>query len=312
MELVKRLARGDKTAIARAITIVENNEKDAVQIMKGVYPLAGKAHVIGITGPSGVGKSCLLDGLIGTYRKMCKKVGVIAVDPTSPFTGGAILGDRIRMQKHSLDEGVYIRSMGSRGSLGGLSHATKASIDILSAAGMDIILVETVGIGQVEVDIVRYADTIVIVLVPELGDGIQALKAGLLEIGDIFVVNKADHRDADKTVLTIRESLTLTDGKGWTPPVLKTIATTGKGMHELVAEIKNHWAYIDSSGARKGKHRDEVESEIIEKLENEFAEYLQREIASKSSFRELVQATASRHGDPRSAAEELFKEIMHK
>ncbi len=252
----------------------------------------------------------MVDQLIETYRKQGKTVGVIAVDPTSPFTGGAILGDRIRMQRHSLDEGVFIRSMGSRGSMGGLSRATKAAIDILTASGKDVVIVETVGIGQVEVDVVKYADTVVIVLVPELGDGVQALKAGLLEIGDIFVVNKADHEEADRAVQTILESLTFTQSKGWKPEVIKTVATSGKGIRDLVKTVEKHWKYLDSSRQGEARRLDQARDEILELLRDEFSEFLSEAILSKSIFKRLVRDVASQKLDPRSAALRLFEDIV--
>ncbi len=312
MDIVDELSRGDKAATARAISLVENNDALAREIMKKVFALRRDARVIGITGPSGVGKSCLVDRLIEYYRKQRKKIGVIAVDPTSPFTGGAILGDRIRMQRHSLDEGVFIRSMGSRGSLGGLSLATSSAIDILSASGKEIIILETVGIGQVEVDVVKYADTVLIVLVPELGDGIQALKAGLLEIGDIFVVNKADHEGADGTVLTILESLTFSESKGWRPPVVKTVATSGRGIHELIRAIQKRWDYLDTSGLGKRKRLNQAEEEVIDVLRSEFSEYVSEEVVSKAPFRKLMKQVASGKIDPRSAAERVFAEMIVK
>lgn len=312
MDLVKQLSRGDEIATARAITLVENNDPSAQQILKKVFKLPRKAHVIGVTGPSGVGKSCVVDRLIEAYRKQGMKVGVIAVDPTSPFTGGAILGDRIRMQRHSLDKGVFIRSMGSRGSMGGLSRATRASLDILSASGKDVVIVETVGIGQVEVDVVKFADTILIVLVPELGDGVQALKAGVLEIGDIFVVNKADHDGADKTVTTILESLTFSDSKGWKPIVVKTVATSGRGIHELTAGIEKHWDYLNSSRARERKKLNQATEEVLDIVREEFSEYLTDEVMSSASFQALIKEVASRSIDPHSAAEKVFAKMIAK
>jgi LAO/AO transport system kinase len=309
LDLVKRLSKGEKAAIARAITLLENDDPSSREIMKQIYSLRSKARVVGITGPSGVGKSCLADRLIETYRKKRKSVGVIAVDPTSPFTGGAILGDRIRMQRHSLDKGVFIRSMGSRGSLGGLSQATKGAIDILSAGKKDVILVETVGIGQAEVDINMYADTVLVVLVPELGDEVQALKAGLLEIADVFVVNKADHEGADKTVHTLLESLTFSDSGGWKPPILKTVATSGAGIRELLQVIEKHWNYLDTSGAGDRKKLSQARDEVVNLLRNEFLQYLTDEVVSKPFFKKTVAQVASRKVDPRSAASKLFSEI---
>ncbi len=310
MDLVKQLTTGDEVATARAISLVENNDATAPEIMRQVFRVRTKAHIIGVTGPSGVGKSCLVDRLIEAYRKQEKTVGVLAVDPTSPFTGGAILGDRIRMQKHSLDDGVFIRSMGSRGSLGGLSRATKAALDIISASGKDVVLVETVGIGQVEVDVVKCADTVLIVLVPELGDGVQALKAGVLEIGDIFVVNKADHEAADKTAAIVLESLTFSESRGWKPLVVKTVATTGRGIHELKQAISKHWDYLDSSPVRERKRLARAQEEVLDLLREGFSEYLSEEVISSASFKRLINQVVSRKIDPRSAAEKVFAGLL--
>lgn len=310
MDLVKLLSGGDKAATARAITLVENNDPTAHEIMREIFKIQRKTRIIGVTGPSGVGKSCLIDRLIEVYRKQGKTVGVLAVDPTSPFTGGALLGDRIRMQKHSLDKGVFIRSMGSRGSLGGLSRVAKSALDIISASGKEIVIVETVGIGQVEVDVVKYADTILIVLVPELGDGVQALKAGVLEIGDIFVVNKADHEGADKAVATILESLTLSDSKGWKPRVVKTTATTGIGIRELKQAIDKHWEYLDSAKVTERRTITRAQEEVLDLLRDEFSQYLDERVLSSDSFKRLMKEIASRKIDPRSAAEKVFNKIM--
>ncbi len=310
MNLVKQLTTGDEAATARAISLVENNDATAPEIMRQLFRVRTKAHIIGVTGSSGVGKSCLVDRLIEAYRKQGKTVGVLAVDPTSPFTGGAILGDRIRMQKHSLDDGVFIRSMGSRGSLGGLSRATKAALDIISASGKDVVLVETVGIGQVEVDVVKYADTVLIVLVPELGDGVQALKAGVLEIGDIFVVNKADHEGADKTAAIVLESLTFSESRGWKPLVVKTVATTGKGIYELKQAVNKHWDYLDSSLVREGKRLARAQEEVLDLLREGFSEYLSDEVISSASFKRLINQVVSRKIDPRSAAEKVFAGLL--
>ncbi len=310
MDLVKRLSDGDKAATARAITLVENNDPTSKKIMQEVFKLQTKARIIGVTGPSGVGKSCLVDKLIEVYRKRGKSVGVLAVDPTSPFTGGALLGDRIRMQKHSLDKGVFIRSMGSRGSLGGLSRAAKAALDIISASGKEIVIVETVGIGQVEVDVVKYADTILIVLVPELGDGVQALKAGVLEIGDIFVVNKSDHQGADKAMATILESLTFSQSRAWKPTVVKTEATTGKGVRELTLAIDKHWEYLDSSRVRNRRKITRAQEEILDFLRDEFSDYLDEKVTSSALFKRLVKEIASRKIDARTAAGKVFDRII--
>ena len=234
-EIIGGVLAGDRRSIARAISIIENEQPEAHEIVSAVYPHTGKAHIIGLTGPGGVGKSTLIEKIVREYRQEGKTVGVVAVDPTSPFTGGAFLGDRIRMQDLSTDEDVFIRSMASRNYPGGLARATKNAVKVLDAAGKDIVLVETVGAGQSEVEIIKVAQTIVLIQAPGLGDEIQAIKAGLMEIADIFVVNKADRENADKTVMDIQAMLQMNSkDKVWKPPILKTVALSGEGVPKLV------------------------------------------------------------------------------
>ena len=244
-EWAARLTRGDRVALARAITAVENDRADAKAVLGAVYGNAGQAQVVGITGAPGVGKSTLLNALIAKYRALDRKVGVVAVDPSSPISGGAILGDRIRMSEHGGDTGVFVRSLAARGHLGGLSRAAARVVDVMDAAGFDVIIVETVGTGQSEVEIMDIAQTVLVVSAPGLGDDIQAVKAGILEIADILVVNKADMPLADRTEAQLRDALALGQRGDWEVPVLKTASTTGEGIPELVDAIARHHAQLD-------------------------------------------------------------------
>jgi len=273
---VEQLLRGDRRAVARAISLIENGSSGADEILSEIYPHTGKAYRIGITGPPGAGKSTLTNKLAQWYRKQNIRVGIIAVDPTSPFTGGALLGDRVRMTEVELDSGVFIRSMASRGSLGGLSKKTREAADVLDASGMDVILLETVGVGQSELDIAGAADTTVVVLVPESGDGIQAMKAGLMEIADFFVLNKADRPGADQAVMSIKMILGFRphDAISWMPDVLKTVASEGKGIQEigdLIARHRSHLQQTDSLMARRRKRmKDRIEEIVQDQLKIEF------------------------------------------
>jgi LAO/AO transport system kinase len=307
MELVRRLLKGDKRACARLITLVENEAPEAKEALKILYPHTGRAHVIGVTGPPGAGKSSLVDKLTQYYRDHQKTVGIIAIDPSSPFTGGALLGDRIRMQDRATDSGVFIRSMGTRGHMGGLALATKDAIKILDAFGKDIIIVETVGTGQDEVDIIKAADTVLVVTMPSLGDDIQAIKAGILEIGDIFAVNKSDLDYADKAVIELEMMLDVNTGKRWHAPVLKTVANTGEGIDELAEAIQSHMEYLKEEGLFEEKRRMKVEMELLEVLN----QYIIREILDKARktdhFDILVSRIVQREMDCYTAAEELLQ-----
>src|SRR3984893_14091025 len=261
--LVDRIVGGDTRAVARAISKVEDGTRGASELMRGIFPHTGRGLVIGITGAPGAGKSSLVDKLALLYRQQNERVGIVCVDPSSPFSGGAILGDRIRMQTLGLDKGVFIRSMATRGNLGGLARATVDALAILDAAGYSKILVETVGVGQDEVEIVKAADVSVLVLVPGMGDDIQAIKAGIMEIGDVFVVNKADRAGADKTVNEVTMMMGLVEEHGdWIPPIVKTVASHGEGIAELDAALQKHLAYIKTSGELVRRNRERVRIRI--------------------------------------------------
>ncbi|KPU62631.1 GTPase [Thermococcus sp. EP1] len=312
-ELIERMLKGDKRATARLITFVENNEEKAREIVKKIYPYTGRAYIIGITGPPGSGKSTLVDKLIKKAREEGKVVGVIAIDPTSPFTGGALLGDRIRMQRHSTDPGVFIRSMATRGSLGGLAKATNDAIKILDAYGCDVIFVETVGVGQIEVDIVKTADTVVLVTVPGLGDDIQAIKAGLMEIADIFVVNKADKEGAEATMFELELMLDLEkekwNKKGWRPSIVSTIAFTNKGIEQLWEAINKHREFLLSSGEIEKKRKFRVEEEIKAIVSSTIARKIGEKMG-EDDIATLIEKIAKREIDPYSAADLVLEKAL--
>ena len=298
--LAERVLQGDRRAVARAITLVESRDPEARPLMAALYPRTGRAHVLGVTGPPGSGKSTLVDRLIEAHRREGRKVGVVAVDPSSPYTGGALLGDRVRMDKRQTDPEVFIRSMATRGHLGGLSRASADAARILDAAGKDVVILETVGVGQSEVDVVRVADTVLVVAVPGLGDDIQNIKAGLMEIGDVFVVNKADREGAEKTVAEL--TAWLEHGpSGWTPPIVQTVAATGKGTDELVAAVASHRAHVEEHGTLHARRRAQAGHEILEVLK-ERAVVLARQ---SSSWEKAVEDVAARRLDPYAAADAL-------
>jgi LAO/AO transport system kinase len=269
--IIDKLIQGDRKTIARAISQVENDTPLSKEILRGVYGRTGKAYRVGITGPPGAGKSTLTNKLARVYRLQQKKVGIIAVDPTSPFTGGALLGDRVRMTEVELDEGVFIRSMASRGSLGGLSKRANEAADVLDAAGYDVVILETVGVGQSELDIASAADTTIVVLVPESGDGIQAMKAGLMEIADFFVLNKADRPGADQAVMSLKMILgfRVHTVESWMPEVLKTQASEGKGTEEVAELIQKHRSFLETTGALERNRKLRLERRIREIIEDQ-------------------------------------------
>jgi len=303
--LLARAMDGDKRSIARLLTVVENGEPGAADVLRALYPKTGRAQVLGITGPPGGGKSTLVARLAGVYRKTHDRVGIVAVDPSSPFTGGAILGDRIRMRERFLDEGLFIRSMASRGHAGGLARATLSVVHVLDALGVSLIIVETVGVGQEEVDVVRVVDTVCLVTVPGLGDDIQAIKAGVLEIADVLVVNKADRPGADETARDLGQMLTLGKGRtDWKPPIVRTSATDGTGVDDLVREIAAHDAWARDSGERAQRRAAAARAEVEGLLREALVRRLEDRLGDRVD--DALARVARRELDPYTAVDELL------
>ena len=311
-QLVKGVLKGDRRSIAKTITLIENNQPETQKVISLLYPHTGKAHIIGVTGPTGSGKSSLIEKLIKELRRNGKTVGVVAVDPTSPFTGGAFLGDRVRMQDLSTDKGVFIRSMATRGSLGGLAKATKDAVKVLDASNKDVVIVETVGAGQTEVDIIKIAHTVVVVLAPGFGDDIQAIKAGIMEIGDVFVINKADRESADRAVIDVEAMLGMNQEKReWRPLVVKTTAITGEGIPELIEKINQHRSYL-KGGLLQKQHLQRIESELEEAIKLKITDTVLNDLKRTSKFNKLLHKILEKEMDPNSAAGILLQQKLKK
>ena len=306
---IERLRSGEPLALARAISAVENRAAGSSELLKALFPHTGKARIIGLTGAPGSGKSTLVDQLAKHYRKEKQTVGIIAVDPTSPYTGGAILGDRIRMQDHHADPGIYIRSMATRGSLGGLARATADVASVLDASGRDRILIETVGVGQDEVDIVRLADVTVVILVPGMGDDVQTIKAGIMEIADVFVINKSDRDGAERVereILSLQSLATRSDG--WTPPVVKTVASEGAGTKELADAIMRYEAYLQKENLSFKKNVENWQERLIEMLRDAMLERARTELDGSSLARYAAEI-AEHKRDPYTLVEEIVQGV---
>jgi LAO/AO transport system kinase len=312
MSLAEKILNGDLTAASRLITDIDDEMDSAIKELKELYPKTGKAWIIGITGPPGTGKSTLVDKMVGVLRRGSNTVGVIAVDPTSPFSGGAILGDRIRMQHHSTDDGVFIRSLATRGHLGGISRSTHDIIKVMDAMGKDIIFVETVGVGQDEVNIVNTADTTIVVLVPGLGDDIQAMKAGILEIADIFVINKCEQEGADRLEQELRSMLQMgaksTDD--WRIPICRTKAIKEEGIDELISEIQLHQEMLSRKGLRQRREKERFKVEFLEILKTSLMKKLLQQLSQNSDLDRMLETIIKRERDPYTVVEDIIQNIL--
>ena len=307
--MIDSVRSGDPRSLARAISTIENRAPGWSDLLKALFPHSGKARVLGLTGAPGAGKSTLVDQLAKLYRKQERTVGIIAVDPTSPYTGGAILGDRIRMQDHFADPGIYIRSMATRGSLGGLARTTADVATVLDASGRDVVLIETVGVGQDEVDIVRLADITVVILVPGMGDDVQSIKAGIMEIADIFVINKSDREGAERVEREIRALQSLaTRHDGWTPPIVKTVASDGQGVQELAAAIAEYENYLQKENRALKKSVENWQERLVEMLRDAMLEKARAQLAD-GSISKLATEVAKHKRDPYTLIEELVHEF---
>ena len=301
---------GDRRALARAITLVENSDPLAYDLVRDLYPETGRGYAIGVTGPPGVGKSSLISALVGHVRGEGQSVGVISVDPSSPFSKGALLGDRIRLADHFLDPEVFIRSMGSRGHLGGLAEATLQALLLLDAAGKELVFLETVGTGQGEVEVIGIADTVVLVLMPGSGDSIQALKAGIMEIPDVIAINKMDHPAAKTMLSEVRSVLSLDQERAWKPPIVLTEATRGENVPELWQKIADHRAHLEGEGLLEQRRRENLAGEVFAVASARAKAHLQRAVADDEALRRLLDEVQSRKLDPLTAVREIMREVF--
>ncbi|HEV3311769.1 MAG TPA: methylmalonyl Co-A mutase-associated GTPase MeaB [Chloroflexota bacterium] len=307
-ELAQAVRDGSMRAAGRAISLIEDDDSRAEDLIRRLYPHTGSAYAVGFTGPPGAGKSTLVDDIVHIARGEDKRVGVIAVDPNSPFTGGAILGDRIRMMRHTVDAGVFIRSMGSRGHLGGLALASAGAVFVLDALGMDYVFLETVGVGQSELAVAEQADTVVVVLMPGLGDGVQTIKAGIMEIADIYVVNKADHPAVERTFADLKELLRLDSRhRDWVPPIVKTVATAEEGARDLWQAVAKHRSYLTASGELDRQRRHRLERQVVEIASRRLRDQVLEPSARGDAFQALLQQVSSRQVDPFAAADSLVR-----
>jgi LAO/AO transport system kinase len=307
-ELIQQVLAGDFRAVARLLTLVESGSRAAVPYLRELFSHTGRSFTVGITGAPGAGKSTLIDKLAESYRAEEKRIGIVAVDPTSPFTGGAVLGDRIRMQSRSLDPGTFIRSMATRGHSGGLARTTADVLTVMDAAGFDIVLIETVGVGQGEVEIAKTADATLVLVVPGMGDDIQVMKAGIMEIGDLFVINKADHPGADKTEAELNSLLSMSvRPDGWNPPIIRTVASSGSGIGECIQAIAKYRSFRSDSALRKDAAVQVLKERLLELACLQAREALLRDAATAARIQELALLIADRKLDPFTAAEEVLR-----
>jgi len=308
--LAEGVRTGDTRALARAISLVENGDPLAYDLVRDIYPDTGRTYAVGITGPPGVGKSSLISGLIGHIRAQERTIGVISVDPSSPFTHGALLGDRIRLSDHFLDPGVFIRSMGTRGHLGGLAETTLQALLVLDAAGKDLVFLETVGAGQSEVEVIGIADTVVLVLMPGSGDSVQALKAGIMEIPDVIAINKMDHPAAKTMLKEVRSILSLDPDRAWKPPIVLTEATRGENIPELWEKVEEHRAHLESGGLLEERRRKNLAGEVFAVASGRAKAHLQQAVADDPELRRLLDEVQSRELDPLTAVKEIMERVF--
>jgi LAO/AO transport system kinase len=309
--LAEGVRTGDRRALARAISLVENGDPLAYDLVRDIYPETGRTHAVGITGPPGVGKSSLISTLIGHIREQGRTIGVISVDPSSPFTQGALLGDRIRLSDHFLDPGVFIRSMGTRGHLGGLAETTLQALLVLDAAGKELVFLETVGAGQSEVEVIGIADTVVLVLMPGSGDSVQALKAGIMEIPDVIAINKMDHPAAKTMLNEVRSILSLDKERSWQPPIVLTEATTGQNVPELWEKIEAHRAYLESEGQLEERRRKNLAGEVFAIASGRAKAHLERAVSDDPELRRLLDEVQRRELDPLTAVKEIMEKVFN-